>query len=322
MKLTMEDVHAISRLPEVSGASPALTGSAQVVSGNKNWNSQVQGVSIEYQRINSAFPVSGTFFTEADIIKRKRVALLGATVVRELFSNVDPVGSIIKINRIKFKVIGILPSKGASSFHDRDDFVLVPVTTAMYRVFGKEYLSYIDAEIKDPMLIDGAMESIKNLLLKRHRETGDSESFNIRDMTEIRDAMNATTQTLSWLLGSIASISLIVGGIGIMNIMLVTVKERTREIGLRKAIGARKRDIMIQFLIESTVLTFIGGITGILLGGIISYMLANLAGWVVKITPFSIVLSTLFSVFVGLIFGLWPALQAARLKPVDALRWE
>ncbi len=322
MKLTMEDARAIAKLPEVSGTSPAVAGAAQLVYGNKNWNSQVQGVSIDYQRINSAYPVSGTFFIEDDIIKRSRVALLGITVVRELFGGANPVGSTIKINRINFKVIGVLPTKGASPFHDRDDFVAVPVTTAMYRVFGKDYLSYIDAEIKDPKLIDGAMDSIKRLLHKRHRESEDSESFNVRDMTEIRDAMNATTRTLGLLLGSIASISLIVGGIGIMNIMLVTVKERTREIGLRKAIGAKKRDIMLQFLIESTVLTFIGGIAGIMLGGVISYILANLAGWMVKITPFSILLSTFFSVFVGLVFGLWPALQAARLKPVEALRWE
>ncbi|MCU0822745.1 MAG: ABC transporter permease, partial [Spirochaetes bacterium] len=292
------------------------------VYGNKNWNSQVQGVSIDYPRIIASFPVSGTFFTENDVIKRSRVALLGATVVRELFNGDNPVGNTIKVNRIKFRVIGVLPSKGASPFRDRDDFVMVPVTTAMYRLFGKEYLSYIDAEVKNPGLINDAMDSIKALLLKRHRETEGSESFSIRDMTEIREAMDATTRTLSWLLGSIASISLIVGGIGIMNIMLVTVKERTREIGLRKAIGARKRDIMLQFLIEATVLTFIGGIAGIMLGGIVSYMLAHIAGWMVKITPLSIVLSTLFSIFVGLVFGLWPALQAARLKPVEALRWE
>ena len=322
MKMTLDDARAVAGIPEVSGASPALVGSAQLVYSNKNWNSQVQGVGTEYQRINSAHPVAGTFFTEEDVIKRKKVALLGTTVVRELFNNLDPVGSTIKINRIKFEVIGVLPSKGASPFHDMDDFVVIPVTTAMYRLYGKEYLSYIDAEIKDQKLIDSAIDSIKSLLIKRHNEAEDSDSFNILDMTMIRDAMNATTRTLSLLLGSIASISLIVGGIGIMNIMLVTVKERTREIGLRKAIGARKRDIMIQFLIESTVLTFIGGIAGILLGGIISYTLAHLAGWMVKITPFSVVLSTLFSVFVGLIFGLWPALQAARLKPVEALRYE
>ncbi len=322
LNLTLEDSSAIQKLPEVNRVSPNIFGAAQLVYRNKNWNTRIQGAGPFYAEITASQPMLGVFFDENDVRIRKRVAVIGPTIVRELFDNTDPVGSTIKINKSKYRVIGVLPSKGSSPWRDRDDLVVIPISTAMYRLIGRDHLHYIDAEIKKPELIEGAKESIKRLLFKRHNVDEESNSFNIRDMTEIREAVDATTRTLSWLLGSIASISLIVGGIGIMNIMLVTVKERTREIGLRKAIGARKRDIMLQFLVESILLTFIGGITGIILGSVISFILASLAGWAVKITLYSIVLSTLFSVFVGLVFGLWPALQAARLKPVEALRYE
>ncbi len=322
-RFTIEDARAISKIQEVRTVSPAVRGGVQLVYGNKNWRSQVQGVGVDYEKITSSQPVAGHFFTEKDLRMRKKVALVGTTIVSELFDNNDPVGSIMKINRINFKVIGVLPEKGASPWRDKDDIVIIPVTTAMHRLLGKEYVDYIDAEIKDISLIDKAKESISNLIIKRHRLSGNSlNSFNIRDMTEIREAITSTTRTMSWLLGAVASISLLVGGIGIMNIMLVTVKERTKEIGLRKAVGARRIDILLQFLIESSLLTCIGGVAGITLGSAISIALASMAGWPVKISLFSITIATLFSITVGIFFGLWPALQASRLKPVEALRYE
>ena len=244
------------------------------------------------------------------------------TVVQELFGGSNPLGKTIKINRINFKVIGIAPAKGFSGPQDEDDVVIIPVTTAMYRVLGKDYLSGIFVEVASPALIEQAKIAISELIQKRHRLKADDDSFNIRDMTEIQKMLSSTTQTMSLLLGSIAAISLLVGGIGIMNIMLVSVTERTREIGLRKAIGARKSDIMLQFLIESVGMTISGGFIGILAGIGISLILATFAGWAVKTSLSSVLLATTFSALIGIFFGLWPARKAASLKPVEALRFE
>jgi macrolide transport system ATP-binding/permease protein len=322
-RLSLQDSKAISRLDEIAGVSPSVRGIGQLVFGNRNWRSWIEGVGVEYENVKTSTPQSGRFFTEREVRMREKVAVVGMTVVRELFDGMDPVGRIMKINRINFKVIGVLPERGAWAWRDRDDIVVIPITTAMYRLLGKEYIDSIDAEVKSPELIDQAKETIRDLIIKRNRLTEDNEdSFHIMDMTEFKDAVQSTTRTMSWLLGSVAAISLLVGGIGIMNIMLVTVKERTREIGLRKAIGARRKDILIQFLIESIFLTFWGGVSGILLGTGISLLLSSLAGWPIKISFFSVLLATLFSIMVGLCFGLWPAIQASRLKPVEALRYE
>jgi macrolide transport system ATP-binding/permease protein len=322
-RLSLQDSKAISKLDEIAGVSPSVRGIGQLVFGNRNWRSWIEGVGVEYENVKTSTPQSGRFFTEREVRMREKVAVVGMTVVRELFDGMDPVGRIMKINRINFKVIGVLPERGAWAWRDRDDIVVIPITTAMYRLLGKEYIDSIDAEVKSPELIDQAKETIRDLIIKRNRLTEDNEdSFHIMDMTEFKDAVQSTTRTMSWLLGSVAAISLLVGGIGIMNIMLVTVKERTREIGLRKAIGARRKDILIQFLIESIFLTFWGGVTGILLGSGISLLLSSLAGWPIKISFYSVLLATLFSIMVGLCFGLWPAIQASRLKPVEALRYE
>jgi macrolide transport system ATP-binding/permease protein len=273
--------------------------------------------------MRNAKPIAGRFFNENEVQTRAKVALVGTTVVKELFGDAYAVGKEIKINKINFIVIGILPQRGASFFRDQDDMVVVPYTTAMYRLLGKLYLDSIDVEVKDPVLIDSAMGSIKNIIIKRHRLTQDKvDSFEIRDSTEIRNMISSTTKTMSMLLGSVAAISLIVGGIGIMNIMLVSVKERTKEIGLRKSIGARRIDILTQFLIESALMTFSGGITGIILGSGISAILSLTAGWAVKISLFSILLSSGFSILVGVCFGFYPAVQASRLNPIEALRYE
>ncbi len=322
-RLTMDDAAAIAKLDEVRRVSPMVNGRGQAVRGNNNCNTQVLGVGIDYAVMKSAVPISGRFISEADIRSRQKVAVLGATVIKNLFGEVNPVGQSVKINRINFKVIGVLPVKGSSFMFDQDDLVVIPVSTAMYRVLGKDYLDSIDVEIRDPALIDGAIPAIKELIIKRHRlNGGDQDSFEVRDMSEMRDMLTQTTGTMSLLLGIVAAISLIVGGIGIMNIMLVSVKERIKEIGLRKAIGARRRDILVQFLIESSLLTLSGGLFGIILGTSISVLISFFAQWSVKVSISAIMLSTVVSVLIGIGFGLWPAVQASRLNPIEALRWE
>lgn len=254
---------------------------------------------------------------------RSKVTLIGTTVAKELFGDQDPTGQTVKINLLNFRVIGILPPKGASSFRDQDDVAVIPVTTAMYRVFGKQYLDAIFVEAKTQEAIEPAQDLIKKIIIKQHHLNKDEEdSFQIRNMSDIRKTLETTTKTMSLLLGVIAAISLLVGGIGIMNIMLVSVTERTREIGLRKAIGATNKDIMVQFLIEAMLMSFLGGVFGVLLGVGAAILITVFAGWSVKVSLFSVVLSTSFSLAVGIIFGLWPAQKAASLDPIEALRYE
>jgi len=322
-KLTLDDAKALAHLAEVKRVSPAVTGRGQVVYATKNWNTQIWGTGIDYASMKAAVPISGRFFTEDEIRSRQKVAVIGATVIKQLFGSVNPVGHTIKINRINFRIIGILPVKGTSFMFDQDDVIVIPVTTAMYRVLGKEYVDSIDVEVKDQAMIDELQDTIRNLIIKRHRlGQNDEDSFEIRDMSEIRDMMSQTTRTMSLLLSIVAAISLLVGGIGIMNIMLVSVKERIKEIGLRKAIGARRKDILVQFLIESSLLTLTGGLFGIILGTSISVLISFFAQWSVKVSISAIMLSTVVSVLIGIGFGLWPAVQASRLNPIEALRWE
>jgi macrolide transport system ATP-binding/permease protein len=255
---------------------------------------------------------------------RNKVVLLGTTVVRELFGATNPIGETMRINLINFKVIGILPQKGAGGFHDQDDTVVVPITTAMYRLLGKQYIDQIYVEAKSPDLVDPAQETITKLLVKEHHIAAkDAEdAFQVRNMSDIKAALESSTKTMSLLLGCIAAISLLVGGIGIMNIMLVSVTERTREIGLRKAIGASNKDIMTQFLIEAVLMSFIGGVSGIALGTGVSMLITLFTGWSVKISLSPVLLATTFSLIVGIVFGLWPAQKASQLDPIEALRYE
>jgi len=323
-RFTFKDVEAIKRMADqVKRVSPSVSGRGQVVYGNKNWNTQIEGVDVDYAEMRASVPPVGRFITGNEVKMREKVVLLGTTVARELFGEKNPVGETIKVNLINFKVIGVLPPKGASSFRDQDDNIIVPVTTAMYRLLGKQYIDSIFVEVQSPELIESVQDLIKETIIKQHRLNKDGEdSFQIRNMSDIKNALETTTKTMSLLLGAIAAISLLVGGIGIMNIMLVSVTERTREIGLRKAIGAANQDILIQFLIESILLSLIGGICGIVLGAGASTLIALFAGWATHISLFSVLLATIFSFAVGVVFGLWPARQASRLDPIEALRYE
>jgi macrolide transport system ATP-binding/permease protein len=323
-RFTIEDVTTVCEtVPGVKRAAPQVMGSAQAVCGNKNWNTMVIGTTPEYAPMKNQVPVMGRFFTAEENRARRRVVLLGQTVARELFGEENPIGKTIKINRIYFQVIGLLPSLGSSTFRDQDDVVVIPLMTAMRRVLGKDYLDQIDVEIASLKQMGEAETAIRGLIIRRHRLTPERyDSFNIRNYTDIQEALSSTTKTFSVLLGAVAAISLVVGGIGIMNIMLVSVKERTREIGLRKAVGAAPFDILLQFLVESIVITFLGGFAGILLAVGISWAVAALAHWKMIIGLGSLLLAFVFSVAVGIVFGLWPARQAAELDPILALRYE
>ncbi|MDD2702820.1 MAG: ABC transporter permease, partial [Candidatus Omnitrophica bacterium] len=248
-RFTLQDAAAIAKLTgSVKRVAPSVTGRAQMVYGNQNWNTQVEGTDVDYAEMRASQPVVGRFFSEEEVKNRAKVVLLGATVVKNLFGDANPIGETIKLNLVNFRVIGILPVKGADTFHDRDDTAVIPITTAMFRVFGKEYVDSINVEAGSPELVETAQQEVYALIVKQHRlaNTRDGEeSFRIRNMSDIKSTLESTTRTMSLLLGAIAAISLLVGGIGIMNIMLVSVSERTREIGLRKAIGANNKDIMV-----------------------------------------------------------------------------
>ena len=322
-RLDFEDVRVIKEMPSVKRVAPQVTGQGQLVYGDKNWSTQVIGATPEYASMKNQEPDAGRFFNEEENQTRHRVVLLGRTVLTSLFGQENPIGQTIKINRINFQVIGVLPSLGSNAFRDQDDVVVIPLMTAMRRVMGKNYLDQIDAEISSIDQMPFAQQAMQDLIIRKHHLTPDRyDSFNIRNFADIQAALSSTTQTFSVLLGCVAAISLVVGGIGIMNIMLVSVKERTREIGLRKAIGATPRDILMQFLVEAVVITFLGGLVGIMLAAIISWVIATIAHWKMIITLGSLLLAFFCSASVGIVFGLWPAKQAAALDPIRALRYE
>jgi macrolide transport system ATP-binding/permease protein len=323
-RLSTDDAQAIAEtLPAVRRVAPGVQGAGQLTYGGRNWRSRVIGTTPPYASMRAAEPAVGRFFTDHENQTRARVAVLGMTPVRELFGDANPIGEFIKINRISFQVIGILPYKGASSWRDEDDTVIIPLDTAMRRLLGRDYVDNIDIEVRSSAEMEAAQEAITGLLRRRHRIPAQQpEGFQIRNLAEIQAALSETSRTMSMLLAVIAAVSLLVGGIGIMNIMLVSVTERTREIGIRKAIGARRRDILAQFLIEAITVSATGGLLGIALGWGITLALSRFAGWTTAVTPSSIALAFLFASGVGILFGLWPARKAARLHPVEALRYE
>ncbi|MFI5391528.1 MAG: ABC transporter permease, partial [Bacteriovoracales bacterium] len=325
-RLTLEDSKALmEKIPGIKAIAPSVRSRAQVTYLNKNWSTQVLGVTPGYSQMRASNPDRGRFFTEDENSKRSRLAVIGMTVVRELFGeDKNPLGEWIKINKTSYQVIGILPEKGATSFRDEDDIVIVPLFTGMFRLMGKNYVDSIDMEFEDVNYLNGAEDLVRNLMYTRKRVpvSQQQEAFDVRNMADIKEAVSQTSKTMGVLLGSIAAISLLVGGIGIMNIMLVSVTERTKEIGLRKAIGARKKDILQQFLTESVVVSAVGGLLGILLGVLVTMLFAFFAEWATSVSMGAVLLAFFFSASIGIIFGIYPAKKASMLQPIEALRYE
>jgi len=324
-RLTLEDAKVIKqRTPGIKAMAPTVRGRGQATYLDKNWSTQVLGVTPEYASMRSSRPERGRFFGEEENRRRARVAVVGMTVVRELFGEKNSLGEWIKINKTSYQIVGILPEKGATSWRDEDDIIIIPLLTAMHRLLGKDYVDSIDMEFEDSESLKLAQDSILELMYGRKRVPVSQRqtAFEVRNMAEIQEAASQTGKTMGALLGAIAAISLLVGGIGIMNIMLVSVTERTKEIGLRKAIGARRKDILQQFLAESVVVSAVGGLIGILLGILISYIFSAVVGWETSVSSLSVFLAFFFSAFIGIVFGIYPARKASMLQPIEALRYE
>ena len=327
-QFTFDDIEALQREATlVDGVSPVVRSGGQIIGGAGNWFTSVYGVSPEYFQIRSWQISSGEFFTDKDVLSRRKAALLGKTVADQLFPNQDPIGQNIRIRNIPFTVIGVLKAKGQTGMgQDQDDVILAPSTSVLYRLKGDRHSAAIDminASAISSDKVAAATAELRTILRKSHKLTeGQDDDFTVRSQAEIMQTATETTKTMTLLLGSIAAVSLLVGGIGIMNIMLVSVTERTREIGIRLSVGARESDVLIQFLTEAVVLSISGGIIGITLSAAV---VAGLNKWTTLqpiITPDIVVVSFLFSAFVGIFFGFYPARKAAALDPIDALRHE
>jgi len=323
--LTVEDLDAIKReVPSVSMVTPTVNARSQLVFGNMNWNTSVQGVSEQYPDIRKWPIQSGAFLTDADVRTAARVIVIGQTIADNLFSGGDAVGQTLRVANLPFKVVGVMSRKGQDQQgRDQDDIAFAPYTTVQKKVLGSPRLqiAYVSAISQDATYT--AQEQITELLRQRHKlAPSDGNDFTVRNMSDIAEAANQTNSTMTILLACIASVSLLVGGIGIMNIMLVSVTERTREIGIRMAIGARSSAVRTQFLIESIVLSLTGGFIGIVLGTTISVAIPKLVGWPTLISSLAILGSVLFSAAVGIFFGYYPARKAAALDPIEALRYE
>jgi putative ABC transport system permease protein len=323
--LTEDDALAMPKeCSAIAFVSPGTRTSGQVIAGDMNWATGVEGGSADYLSIRSWSVSDGDFFTDADVKTAGKVCVLGQTVADNLFPDTSPIDQTVRIRSVPFKVIGVLTKKGQNAMgQDQDDIVIVPYTTVLKRLTHSTFLRYILASATSQGTMSLAQDQISELLRIRHKlNASDADDFTIRNQNDIANTAEATTKILTVLLASIASVSLLVGGIGIMNIMLVSVTERTREIGIRMSIGARGRDILTQFLIEALVLSLLGGIIGIIFGVSGSALISHIAKWPAIITPFSIILSFGFSFVIGIFFGYYPARKAAMLNPIDALRYE
>ena len=328
--LTEEDARAIAiEVPAVEVAAPSVRGGAQTVYGNLNWSTVIQGVTPDYVVAREWGVAAGKMLGPEDVDAAAKVAVLGETVVKNLFADTDPVGQTIRIKKVPFTVAGVLEPKGQSAWgQDQDDLILIPISTAKKKVLGASHanpraVGAISVRVRDAGLMAEAQDQMRDLLRQRHRlQPGQDDDFNIRVLTEMFTAQEESARVMTLLLAAIASVSLLVGGIGIMNIMLVSVTERTREIGLRMAVGARGRDILTQFLVEAVTLSIAGGLVGIAVGLVTSQTIASLAEWSTEVSPEAIALAFVFSGMVGVFFGFYPARKASRLDPIEALRYE
>jgi putative ABC transport system permease protein len=330
LTITEEDAWAIKReVPLVEAAAPHMRGSAQVIWGNLNWSTQVQGVTPEFFDARDWPVAAGRAFAQDAVDGATKVALLGETVARNLFADSDPLGQVIRIRKVPFTVVGVLGKKGQTTWgQDQDDIILVPLSTAKRKLLGVSQanarsVGAISVRVREGEDMKDAETQTRELLRQRHRlQPYQDDDFNIRNLAEYAAAQEESSRVMTILLAAIASVSLLVGGIGIMNIMLVSVTERTREIGLRMAVGARGRDILMQFLVEAVTLSLIGGTIGVVLGLVTSYTIPYFAGWRTLIRPEAIVIAFGFAAAIGIFFGFYPARKAARLNPIEALRYE
>lgn len=323
--LTLKDAQAIAKeVTNTSGVAPYVSKQYQLVYGNKNWVTNVQGTTPDFLQVRNFSIASGMFINTQDIDTRARVAVIGQTVADNLFGDVDPIGQTIRINKAPFRVIGILEPKGQSAGgYDQDDLAIIPITTAQQRMLGITYIHGINVQAEKQSDIEQVQNDISNLLRARHRlNAGKEDDFTVRNLASVMATAEQATTSITLLLANIAAISLLVGGIGIMNIMLVSVTERTREIGIRKALGATYSNILLQFLIESIVIGVTGGFIGVGLGIAAAYAISLFAGWTTIVAPISIIIAFGFSVLIGLFFGIYPARKAALLDPIEALRYE
>ena len=328
--LTEEDAAAIAReVPEVQVAAPGLRGSVQIVAGNANWATFAFGTTPDYLEAREWSLASGRVFEPSEVSSSGKVVILGQTVATQLFGDADPIDQVIRVNKVLLTVVGVLGRKGQNTFgNDQDDVVMVPISTYRNRIQGQatgklKRIASVSVKVRDGASMKAAEDGMRELLRQRHRlQPGTDDDFSVRNLTEVLQAQEASSRVLALLLAAVAGVSLVVGGIGIMNIMLVSVTERTREIGLRMAVGARGRDILAQFLIEAVTLSLVGGAIGIVIGALATWAVAVFAGWQVAMSTSAIALAVCFSAAVGVFFGFYPARRAATLLPIQALRYE
>jgi len=323
-RLTVEDVEKIRReATMIAGVSPVINAQVQAVGGAGNWRARINGVHPDYEVIREWGTTTGTWFTETDVRTSRRVAVLGQTVAESLYPDQDPVGQRIRLRNVIFDVIGVLAPKGQTAQGvDQDDVIMIPYTTAIARLVRNAFIPQIVASAASDGLLAASQEEIRVILREAHGIDGGEDDFTVRDQTDLAQAAEGTTETMSLLLAAIASISLLVGGIGIMNIMLVSVTERTREIGIRMAIGARGRDVLTQFLVESIVMSLLGGLIGLGIGVGGAALLGWYMGWATEVSALTVLVAIGFSGVVGVFFGFYPAKKAAALNPIEALRYE